>query len=316
MMEKPLYVIGIDGGGTKSTAVLCALDGNILAEAQGGPTNFHITGIEPASHTILDLIASCCHTIGCTISQIGAVVAGLAGAGRSTDQQQMLDGLMSVAQKRSLPLNSVVVESDARIAVEGAFSGKPGIIVIAGTGSIVFAKDERGKTFRSGGWGRLIGDEGSGYAIGQSAFRAVARAIDNRTKRTRLATLFEEKHGLGTQQAIINALYKEQFDIASTAPLVMEAASKGDPAAKKILSEACTDLTGVIRAVLCGMNKGLRRPPRRPLAFVGRLLEKENMYSRMLRTSIRRERLPVTVHSAESSPVVGAALMAIEITKS
>jgi len=79
-MNKPLYIIGIDGGGTKTTAVLCALDGAILTEAQGGPSNFHIVGVEKTAVTLLDLIQTCCHSVGCDVSQIGAVVAGLPGA--------------------------------------------------------------------------------------------------------------------------------------------------------------------------------------------------------------------------------------------
>lgn len=250
-MNQPLYVIGIDGGGTKTTAVLCALDGAILAEAQEGPSNFQIIGIEQAAHTILNLIETCARSIGCSISQIGAVVAGLAGAGRPADQQRMLDGLIDAAQTKNLDLNKLIIESDARIALEGAFGGKHGIIVIAGTGSIVFGKDGRGKTYRAGGWGRLIGDEGSGYSIGRAAFQAVAKLLDGYGEKTKLLKLFNEKFGLGTQEAIIHALYRDNFNVASVAPLVMEAASKGDKVAKKILTHACSDLINVIHVGTC-----------------------------------------------------------------
>jgi N-acetylglucosamine kinase-like BadF-type ATPase len=315
-MDKPLYIIGIDGGGTKTTSVLCALDGVILAEAQGAPSNFQIIGIERTSQTILDLVETCCHSVGCSISQIGAIVAGLAGAGRSSDQQSMRDGIMDLAHTRNLTINNLVVESDARIALEGAFGGKPGMIVIAGTGSIVFGKDERGKIYRAGGWGRLIGDEGSGYAMGQQAFRAVARSFDDKSTKTKLAKLFEEKFGLNTQEAIIYSLYKENFDIASVMPTVIEAASKGDKAAKRILDNAALELVEIIEMTLKKMNTNIKNPSKRPLALSGGLLANEQYYSRKVISIIRKNLLPVSVRRAESSPVVGAAVMAMDVLKS
>jgi N-acetylglucosamine kinase-like BadF-type ATPase len=309
-MSAPLYIIGLDGGGTKTTAVLCSPDGAILAEAQGGPSNFQVIGVEKAASTILDLVANCSHSIGCKPEEIGSIVAGLTGAGRPLDQERMVEGLNRLARERGLVLRDMAVESDARIALEGAFGGRPGIITIAGTGSIVFGKDEKGTVHRAGGWGRLIGDEGSGYAIGAAAFREVARMMDGRGKKTKLARLFASTVDLGTQEAIINALYRQQFDIASVAPLVLKAAEAGDAVARRILENACNDLVEVIGACLAKMNQGTRRRIVRPLAFVGSLLTNENMYSRKVRSTIRR-RLPlIRVQQAEASPVVGAALMA------
>jgi glucosamine kinase len=314
-MDNPLYIIGIDGGGTKTTSVLCALDGAILAEAQGAPTNFQIIGIERTAQTIIELIQTCCHSVGCSISQIGAVVAGVAGAGRSSDQQNLLEGILREAELRNLQLPNLAVESDARIALEGAFGGKPGVIVIAGTGSIVFGKDEQGKIYRAGGWGRLIGDEGSGYAIGQQAFRAIAQSLDDKSKKTKLTKRFDEKFGLNSQEAIIHALYKENFDIASVMPTVIEVASKGDAVAKKILDTAASDLAGNIEIVLRKMDTKPRRIPKRPLALIGGLLAHDQYYSRKIISVIRKKSLPVSIRQAESSPVVGAAVMAIELMK-
>jgi len=310
-MNKPLYIIGIEGGGTKTTAVLCAMDGLILTEAQGGPSNFHIAGIEKTANTLLDLIQTCCHSVGCSVPQIGAVVAGLAGAGRVPDQQRILEGLLEVARIKNISLEKVSIESDARIALEGAFSGKPGIIVIAGTGSIVFGKDEHERVYRAGGWGRIIGDEGSGYAIGRESFRAVAKMLDGHGDKTTLANLFNEKFGLASQDAIIDAIYSENYDLASVVPAVMEAASKGDRVTKKIFIRACADLVEVIDSVLMKMNKGKKSVSKRSLAFVGSLLMNDNYYSRKIRSAIKREVPLVSIRTAESSPVVGAALMAL-----
>ena len=312
-MDQPLYIIGIEGGGTKTTAVLCALDGIILSEAQGGPSNFHIIGIEKTASTLLDLIQTCCHSVGCEVSQIGAVVAGLAGAGRVLDQQRIMDGLMDAARMKNFNLEKVLIESDARIALEGAFSGKPGVVVISGTGSIVFGKDERERVYRAGGWGRLIGDEGSGYAIGREAFHAAARLLDGYGEKTKLLKLFDEKFGLGTQESIIDAVYGKKFDFSSVVPIVMDAASNNDPVAKKILARACSDLVELIDAVLMKMNKSRKGVPKRPLAFVGSLLMNDNYYSHKIHSAIKRELPLVALRKAESSPVIGATLMAIRL---
>lgn len=315
-MSEPQYIIGIDGGGTKTTAVLCALDGAILAEAQGAPSNFQIIGIEQSANVIFSLIQSCCHSIGCSVEQIGSTVAGIAGAGRPSDQENLRNGILDIAHAQHLELTNLTVESDARIALEGAFSGKPGIIVIAGTGSIVYGKDERGKTYRAGGWGRLIGDEGSGYIIGQQALRAVAKSFDDSSAKTVLKKLFEKKFGLNSQESIIHALYKDNFDISSLVPTVVEAASKGDSAAKKILELAASELVELIQITLKKMNARVRRPSKRPLALIGGLVTAEHYYSHKVTASIRKHVSSVSIQAADSSPVVGASLMAIGKLKS
>ena len=167
------------------------------------------------------------------------------------------------------------------------------------------------KVYRAGGWGKLISDEGSGYAIGREAFHAAAKLIDGYGEKTKLLKLIDEKFGFGTQDAIIKAVYEEKFDFASVVPVVIEAASKGDPVAKKILIHACSDLVEVVAAVLIKMSKGKKNAPKFHLAFVGSLLMNDNFYSRKMRSAIKREMPLVSIRNAESSPVVGAALMAI-----
>ena len=312
-MNAPLYVIGIDGGGMKTTAVLCAMDGIILSEAQGGPTNFHHVGLEKTASTILDLMQTCCHSVGCSISQIGAIVAGLAGAGRLPDQQHIMEKVLDAALSRNEHIQKIIIESDARIALEGAFSGKPGIVVIVGTGSIVYGKDERNKTYRAGGWGRFIGDEGSGYAIGREVFHAVAKMLDGHGEKTTLLKLFDEKFGWGSPDALIDAVNREGNDFATIVPAVLEAAAKGDAVSKKILIHACADLVEVINCVVKKMNRGKGNTRKRPLACIGTVLVNDNFYSRKVRSVLKREIPNISVRPSESSPVVGAALMALRV---
>jgi N-acetylglucosamine kinase-like BadF-type ATPase len=311
-MAENLYVIGIDGGGTKTTAVLCAADGKILAESQGGASNFQTTGAEHCIGTLLVLIETCCRSIGCSFQQIGAVAAGLAGAGRPEDRRLIAEELAAVASRKGLPLNRIVVESDARIALEGAFRGKPGIIVISGTGSIVFGMDDRGKTYRAGGWGRLISDEGSGYSIGREAFKAVMKSMDGVGQKTGLTKVFGSRYGLGSEESVINALYRGNFDIASVVPAVIDAASGGDKVARDILLSASKELVDLAAVVSKKMYSGRKGRSKRLLAMTGSLLSGSNFYSRMVRARIRRMIPFVSVKEPESSPVMGAVSIALK----
>ncbi|HVN47212.1 MAG TPA: BadF/BadG/BcrA/BcrD ATPase family protein [Bacteroidota bacterium] len=310
-MNRSLYIIGIDGGATKTTATLCAFDTTILAEAQGESSNIQMVGVEHAAEIVLALVHQCCHTVGCTISEIGAIVAGIAGVGRAADQQQLFDAIAALAQKKQLPFPPLGIESDARIALEGAFSGKPGIIVIAGTGSIVLGSDANGAVHRSGGWGRSIGDEGSGYAIGREAFRVVAKVLDGSKIKTRLTKLFAHQLQFNSQEAIIQAVYRNNFDLASVVPLVLEAAAANDAVAKNILTHAALELIETI--ALTANSFPTPNKERIPLSFAGSLLTNDNFYSRKVRATLKRTLPQLSPHMAEASPVIGAVLMAKDL---
>ena len=317
MNGNPAYVIGLDGGGTKTTAQLADLNGTVVAEAQGGPSNFQIIGIEESARNLLDLIETCCHSVGCNNSEIDSVVAGLAGAGRVVDQVRMTEGVEHAAEMRGMYLRDLRVESDARIALEAALLGKQGIILIAGTGSIAFGKDSRGRISRAGGWGRVIGDEGSGYQIGREALRAVARMIDGRGRKTRIARMLDSKFGLKKQEDIIKAVYEKGLDIGSVAPLVLRAADQKDTVANEILDAAAEELSETVRAVFWQIKKGSKVSREKiPLVFIGGLLNSENVYSRKVKALIRHHLPKISVEESIAQPVRGAVLMAIERAKS
>ncbi|MEK6649928.1 MAG: BadF/BadG/BcrA/BcrD ATPase family protein [Bacteroidota bacterium] len=308
-MSNERLVIGLDGGGTKTAAEFSNAGGVTLATATGGPSNFQVIGVEVAARTILDLVETCSHTVGCSVDRLDSVVAGLTGAGRPGDQARMKEGILAEAVRRRLPLTRVRVESDARIALEGAMGGKPGVIVIAGTGSIVFGKDARGTVHRAGGWGRIIGDEGSGYALGRELFRAVAASMDGRSPRTILPALLKSSAGFGTQEAVITALYRENFDVASVAPLVTKAAERGDRVARRILSDAAEEIVDVIAAVVRKVRGRTRQSV--PVAFIGSVLSSPNPYSRRVRALLRASLPGVIVRPPQAPPVHGAVLMAL-----
>jgi N-acetylglucosamine kinase-like BadF-type ATPase len=134
------YLIGMDGGGTKTKCILTDFELNTIFETTGGPSNFLMLGNEKVSETILDLIKECVENQKISIDDIKAVVLGTTGGGRRSDAESLEISIQKSAKLKYIALNKFRVESDARIALEGAFSGKPGSILIAGTGSIMFGK--------------------------------------------------------------------------------------------------------------------------------------------------------------------------------
>ena len=313
-MKKEQYFIGMDGGGTKTHAVIADSGGTIRSEHIAGPSNFQIIGVDAAAATIYSLIRSCCESVGCAPGSVAAIVCGLTGAGRVGDQKRMADGLKKYARSRKTVLKKVMIESDARIALEGAFNGNTGIILIAGTGSIAFGKDSKGTVHRVGGWGRILGDEGSGYYIGRLGLTAVAHEIDGRGVKTSLTKSIAKKFGLTDQTAIINAVYKNSFDVAAVAPLVLTAAEKKDRVCRTIIEQSVLDLSDHIEIASKKIDAARRSAVRSkiPVAFIGGLIANDTILYRLLSAYIHSNIPGVEVISPMSSPAHGAVLLATQ----
>ena len=145
------YLIGIDGGGTKTKCVIANLQGNPVYETSGGPSNFLIHGLDKVSENILNLLTDCVKNLKCDFRDLACIVIGTAGAGRKEDADKLKSHFLKYAKSKNSVIKNLIIESDARIALEGAFSGKPGTILISGTGSIMFGKDTDGR-YSSSWW--------------------------------------------------------------------------------------------------------------------------------------------------------------------
>jgi N-acetylglucosamine kinase-like BadF-type ATPase len=312
-MKSAQFVVGIDGGGTKTAAVIADLKGNVLARHIAGPANFKVIGVGSASQTIFALIKKCCTSAGCTPGNIRATVIGLAGAGRPDDKKKIANGIRKFAASKKVKLKNIGIESDARIALEGAFKGGPGIVVIVGTGSIVFGKDVKGNIRRAGGWGRILGDDGSGYSIGREGLRAVCRENDQGTQTGVLANMVVKKFRLRSSSDIITAVHENDFDIASAAPIVCAAADEGDSAALDIIQRAAHDVTELLRAVMMMYDQGADGSPRQKilLSVIGGLLENETSLARALWKQITNSFASIEIIQPLSPPEYGAVLMAL-----
>jgi N-acetylglucosamine kinase-like BadF-type ATPase len=310
-MTKKQFVIGMDGGATKTAAMLSDLNGNVLAEDTGGPSNPQVVGFEKVGEVIVGLVAELSGRAGCKTNDVVSLVAGLAGAGREGDKEQVKAAIANEARKRKVVMGHVGIETDGRIALEGAFKGKPGIIIIAGTGSFALAKDHKGATHRAGGWGRVLGDEGSGYTIGRDGLNAVTKHLDGRGKPTKLTELIDSRFGLSNHEKIIGAIYRSNFDVATVAPLVIEAAEAKDAECQRILNKATFELFEHVRVLVNKIEESKGARAKIPVAFIGSLISNENVYRKILTQKITFSMPQVSVIAPEAPPTYGAVLLSL-----
>ena len=302
------YLIGMDGGGTKTKCILTDFNLNPIYETGGGASNFLVIGTEKVAVTILELIKDCIDSKNISIDDLQAVVLGTTGGGRRNDAEFLEKQIFAYAEQKSLKINKFKVESDARIALEGAFSGKSGSILIAGTGSIMFGKDNKGEIHRVGGFGRYIGDEGSGYRIGRKGLNAVARYMDGRAKSTKIADLLDQEFSISTSEQLITEVYRNNFNIASVAPLVFESAESGDKIAQRILEDEADELLQHITAMKVKLNVEMLK-----VSLIGSILTTPNYFSYLFNEKVVRRFADVKIMEAEHSPEFGAALIAKQL---
>jgi len=298
----------MDGGGTKTKCILTDINLKPIYETISGPSNFLVIGTEIVSETILNLVNECLSSQNISSSDIEAIVLGTTGGGRRNDAELLEKKIYEDAKQKSISINKFRVESDARIALEGAFSGKAGSILIAGTGSIMFGKDEAGEIHRVGGFGRFIGDEGSGYRIGRIGLNAVARYFDGRAKSTKIADLLEQEFSIGSSETLITEVYRNNFNIAAVAPLVFDSAESGDKIAQRILEDEADELLLHVSSMKTKLDVQLLK-----VSLIGSLLTTPNYFSYLFNEKVIRRFNDVQIKEAEHSPEYGAALIAKQL---
>lgn len=305
-MVAPSLYIGLDAGGS-TTELL----GRVVPRPRGSPdaadlrlrgpgTNPNRVGPEKAAHHMADLVRQALQHR--PAAHLASVYAGVAGAGSQAEQQDLSARLRQALGADAPP--SVRVVHDALIALEAAFGAGSGLVVIAGTGSVVFARARDGSVRRGGGWGYAIGDEGSGYALGCAALRAIGHAFDGGPP-TRLQALLAQAHGLATREAIIQRVYHTEWPLQEAARLVLQAAAEDDAVAQRIIEEQTTALA---QQVAWLAQRGAPVEPR--LAPIGGLLN-EAAYAEALRAALRRTLPDWAIHPTPDAPVTGALRLAL-----
>jgi N-acetylglucosamine kinase-like BadF-type ATPase len=295
------YFIGIDGGGTKSDCIITDENYNQLYSLKEGPLNLLSSPPSESSRTILQLINSCLSKLKITLAHLDCVGIGAAGAGRIEDSEKL-----EVNLKALLPQYiNLKVTTDADAALEGAFNGKPGCILISGTGSIILGKDQNGIIHRCGGFGKILGDEGSGYMLGKKALIAAAKEFDGRAEKSLITGLLKDKYQIQSGQDIINAVYKNDLDIAGVAPLVLAAAGNNDKVALRIIDEETEELLNLISCMI----KKLKQE-KMEISFTGKLISTINIYSNTLKNKLTDSFKSIKIKAPEYSPAMGAVFIA------
>ena len=303
-------VLGLDGGGTQTRAALATASGEILGQGQAGACN--LAAVPPAEALAAALAAADLALTGAGQGRAGviALCAGVAGVSFTQRREQFQAGL-----RAAFPHARVTVEPDYAIALTGATGGKPGVIVIAGTGSAAYGENASGQRHKTGAYGYLIDDGGSGYGVGRAALAAVLHAADGTGEPTSLSVRILEALGLSDPAEQIPGVYGGSLTrviIAGLSRTVAAAAEEDDDAvARAILMRAGGTLAHLAHGVTRCLFADAASPF--PVAPIGGLWNAGDSVSDVFTRSLRRFAPQAELTPPLQPPVEGAVLRAIAL---
>lgn len=298
-MSSSRFFLGVDGGQSSTTALIADASGEILGKGTAGPCNHVGIAEGPArlKRVVLECVGSACQEAGLDIDSVSFEAACFGMSGGPHDKEAILAEVLRTS--------CLVVTNDAVIALSGALAGQPGIITIAGTGSISLGRNRDGQTARAGGWGYIFGDEGGAFDIVRKALRATLRQEEGWGPHTMLRTMFLEATGLADINAVLHTFYTANWPrarVAKLAPRVDEAAAQSDAVARLVLMNAARDLaafSGSIRTRLWRLADPVTA------SYIGGVFQ-----SRILLTEFQ-ERMKSDHACATAAPMLGSAAGAL-----
>jgi N-acetylglucosamine kinase len=302
--------LGVDGGASKTAALVTDESGKSLGTGLAGPSNHLRVGIETAARNIERAVNKALVAADVASREIVWAYCGIAGADHPAHRQEIVDSLQIF-----FPRGNFTVDNDARIALTGAIGFGAGIVVIAGTGSVAFGRNDAGEEARAGGWGPIIGDEGSGYFIARTGLSAILRAFDGRSKPTLMTEMLRNEYHLEPRD-LPRAIYAQTThvdDVARFAKLVFDAADAGDAVARSILDLAAQQLATCVLAVARRLKIDAGAFP---VAYVGGVFNAGEALLGPMREAITAEAAKATLQPPLRTPVEGAAQMAIRAAES
>jgi N-acetylglucosamine kinase-like BadF-type ATPase len=300
------YFLGVDGGQSSTTAVIGDREGRIVGWANAGPCN-HVAAAESRRkflRVMRECVSQAAARAGIPAGDEGArwrfEAACLGMSGGPEDKGALLAEVIDA--------NHSLVTHDAMVALAGATSGEPGIVVIGGTGSIAFAQNKRGESARAGGWGYVFGDEGSAFDIARQALRAILREHEGWGGKTALLPAMLEAAHAHDANELMHLFYMPEWPrqrVAELAQLVDQIAGDGDPIARSILQHAAQDLAllaGSVRRQLWGEGEPSK------VAWVGGVFRSDILLERFrMILSIEGN---IDCAAPEHGPAIGALLLA------
>jgi N-acetylglucosamine kinase-like BadF-type ATPase len=237
MSDSTSFVLGIDAGGTKTVCYLADEQGVLLGQSRAGGANLQAVGelaVEKVLHHVME------QALGDLPGTPAAICLGMAGVDRPDEAATVRAIMRRIGYK-----TRIVVTNDALVALVAGIGHEPGVVIVAGTGSIAYGRNARGIAARAGGWGYVLGDEGSGYWIGRLALRAVVRQADGRGRPTSLSPRVLRHFGVGHPQQLVHRVYHGNLQPSAIAALsvhVQESCDEGDTVATGILEQGAEEL--------------------------------------------------------------------------
>jgi len=288
--------LGIDGGGTKTTCVV-ADETSVLASATTGGSNITRHGDARVREALHAGVRAACAAAKVDPSRIESACVGLSGAGRAEVRDAVATMLEEVVRGR------VQVVSDLETTLQAAFGEGPGVITIAGTGSIAYGRDSRGQTARAGGWGLAISDEGSGQWVGRTAVSAVLGAKDAGEEPPLLETILKLWKLTSLDELLRRANASPPPDFSSLFPAVRAAADAGDPLARHRLQQAGSELAALAGNVIRRLFGGTGSVP---VAMEGSVFRQSELVRQVFYNKLNAEFPHATVNPTVVDPVRGA----------
>lgn len=304
------YVLGIDGGGTKTTGIIVDEDGNVVAEATVGASNPNIVGQEDLISRFTELITTLENEDAASFNRLTQVFAGISGAGHVHAQQQ----IQAVLRKIVPATVPITVDNDAVIALYAGTLGLPGIVQIAGTGSITYGINEKGCRGRVGGWGHLVGEEGSGYAIGHAGLQAAFSAYDGLEKATQLHEEIRDYFKVANLSDAIPKIYQVKNPkeiIASLSPVVMAVADQGDEVAQEIIHQQGVFIGKSIITLIKRLFSDKSEDEVIPVVLAGGLFKRLDLFQHSIEAVIHHEKQRIKLVVPEIAPVGGSVVAAL-----
>jgi len=302
------YVIGIDGGGTRTRLALVDRSGALLAAATATGSNLHHAGEAELRETFSQVMRSAQKEAGGKPDQIAATFLGLAGVVSELDRQFITDIVGSLGWK-----NAIGIHHDIRTALTGGLMGQPGIALIAGTGSSCYGLSAAGVEHQCGGWGQLADDGGSASWIGHQAIRAAVRQRDGRDPETPMAAHVFDFLGIASIEDILYRLHVTglpRHEMAELCPQVLSLADGGDAAASQIVDEAVSLLTEMV--VVTAKALDMSQPK---VVLAGGLATSDGTFQAALEKAIGASLSEARMIRPALPPVVGAVIEAARLAE-
>lgn len=307
--------IGIDGGGTRLRAAIAAEDGELLGRGEAGAGNYHDVGAAVVRENISRAVAQAWTAADKRPHRADAIFLGL-GSIVTPEDQAVIRGIvrdLGIAHEERIG-----VDHDLRVALAGGMAGRPGIVLIAGTGSSCYGRNESGQSWQAGGWGPFLDDPGSSYWLGWQAMVAAVRDHDGRGGRTRLHQSVLEALRISSVREILRRVElegMERSEIAALAPLVTSAAAGGDEVARSLIEQGVDQLAMMVATVAERLSFA-SSSSKTPVVVTGGLTSAGSVFLAPLQRAIQRRAPATRIVNAQLPPVLGGVLLALELIQS